>query len=74
VDYLAVVDGSIRGVEVKSGASGRLRSLHLLLASYPKVKGGLVFSSGPYAELPDQKLTFLPLYWASSATRNAGGV
>jgi hypothetical protein len=69
VDFLAVVAGAIHGVEVKSGAAGKLRSLHLLLETYPNIKGGLVFSSGPYAELPEQKLTFLPLYWAFSATR-----
>ena len=71
VDYLAVVDGSLRAVEVKSGVAGKLKSLHLLLKSYPNVEGGMVFSSGPYARLPQQKLTFLPLYWASSATRGA---
>ena len=72
VDYLAVVNGSIYGVEVKSGPAGRLRSLHVLLENYPKCKGGLVFSSGPYAELPEQKLTFIPLYFAYSATRQKG--
>ncbi|NQT86119.1 ATP-binding protein [bacterium] len=71
VDCLAVVDSVIRAVEVKSGVAGRLKSLHLLLKSYPNVEGGMVFSSGPYAQLPQQKLTFLPLYWASSATRSA---
>ena len=71
VDYLAVVDGAILAVEVKSGAAGKLKSLHLLLESYPHVGGGMVFSSGPYAQLPQQKLTFLPLYWVSSATRSA---
>lgn len=70
VDYIAVVSGSIYGVEVKSGPAGRLRSLHVLLKSYPNCAGGLVFSSAPYAELPDQKLTFLPLYFAYSATRS----
>ena len=71
VDYLAVVDGTLRAVEVKSGAAGKLKSLHLLLETYPNVEGGLVFSSGPYAQLREQNLTFLPLYWASSATRGA---
>lgn len=69
VDYLAVVDSAIEAIEVKSGASGSLRGLHLLLKSYPNVGGGLVFSSGPYAKLTEQKLTFLPLYMAWSATR-----
>jgi len=68
VDYLAVVDGSIVPVEVKSGPSGRLRSLHLLLESYPNCDSAFVFSSGPFAELPGQNLTFLPLYYANRAT------
>jgi hypothetical protein len=33
--------------------------------------GGLAFSSAPYAELPEQKLTFLPLYYAYAATRRS---
>ena len=69
VDYLAVIEGSIVPVEVKSGPSGRLRSLHLLLESLPDCERAYVFSSGPYAELPEQKLTFLPLYYAFGATR-----
>lgn len=68
VDFLGVVEGAVHGVEVKSGSAGKLKSLHLLLESNPNVASGLVFSSGPYAELPGQKLTFLPLYWAFSAT------
>jgi predicted AAA+ superfamily ATPase len=71
VDYLAVVDGRIYGVEVKSGAAGRLRSLHRLLEDHPNVAGGLVFSSRPYEQLPEHKLTFLPLYYACSATGGA---
>ena len=69
VDYLAVKDGAVHGVEVKSGAAGSLKSLHLLLGSHPNVAGGLVFSSAPYAELASQKLRFVPLYFALSATR-----
>jgi predicted AAA+ superfamily ATPase len=69
VDYLVEIGGEIYGVEVKSCAAGRLRSLHLLLAENPNVKGGLVFSSGPYEELPGQKLTFLPIYYAAAAVR-----
>lgn len=72
VDFLAVIGGSIVPVEVKSGPSGRLRSLHLLLDSYANCERAFVFSSAPYAELPEQKLTFLPLYYAFQATsRNA---
>lgn len=70
VDYLVVVDGSIYGVEVKSGPAGRLRSLHVLLNSYSNCAGGRVFSSAPYTELPEQKLIFAPLYFAYAATKS----
>ncbi len=71
VDFLAVIEGNIIPIEVKSGAAGRLRSLHLLLKSYPNCPFGLVFSSAPYSELPEQKLKFLPLYYAYSATKHS---
>jgi predicted AAA+ superfamily ATPase len=69
VDYLAVVNGIIHPVEVKSGASGSLKSLHLFLASFPECGKALVFSDQPYSDLPEQKITFLPLYSAFAATR-----
>lgn len=68
VDYLAVLQGKVYPVEVKSGAAGSLRSLHLFLDAYPECSQGLVFSDRPYAELPEQKITFLPLYSAYRAT------
>ena len=71
VDYLAVVDGSIVPIEVKSGAAGRLRSLHLLLQSYPHIPFGVVLSSRPYSELQDQRLKFIPMYYACSSTGGA---
>lgn len=64
VDFLAVRDGKILPIEIKSGAAGRLRSLHMLLEAYPICPAGYVFSSSPYAELPEQKLFFVPLYYA----------
>ncbi len=69
VDYLAVLNGKIHPVEVKSGATGSLRSLHLFLAAYPACGNALVFSDRPYAALPEQTITFLPLYSAFAATR-----
>jgi hypothetical protein len=71
VDYLAVLGGKVHPVEVKSGATGSLRSLHLFLATYPACGNALVFSDRPFADLPEQKITFLPLYSAFTAT---GGV
>jgi len=68
VDYLAVVANRIHPVEVKSGASGSLRSLHLFLSTYPQCGKALVFSDRQYADLLEQKITFMPLYAAFAAT------
>jgi len=62
VDYLVVREGKIYPVEVKSGAGGSLRSLHLMLEKYNNCPQGLVLYSGTSKHLPEQKLTFLPLY------------
>lgn len=66
VDYLIVINGKVYPLEVKSGVSGRLKSLHLCLDSYKNCPKGLVFSDRPYQELPDQHLVFLPLYYAGA--------
>ncbi|MBA4387087.1 MAG: nuclease [Verrucomicrobia bacterium] len=66
VDFLVVVDGQIRPIEVKSGAAGRLRSLRLLMDTYQNCRTGYVLSCAPYAELPEQGLVFLPLYYAGT--------
>jgi predicted AAA+ superfamily ATPase len=68
VDYLAVLDGKIHPIEVKSGASGSLKSLHLFISIYPNCGRAMVFSARPSAELPEQKISFLPLYSAYCAT------
>ncbi len=66
VDYLVVREGTIRPVEVKSGPGGRLRSLHLTLESYPSCGDGLVLYDGPYGRRPEQRLEFVPLYYAGA--------
>ena len=45
---------------------GSLKSLHLMLETFPDCPGGIVFYSGVYKELPDQRLSFLPLYNVSA--------
>jgi len=65
VDYLVVQKGSIYPVEVKSGAGGSMKSLHLMLKKYSNCPQGLVLYSGIYKELPEQKLVFMPLYSAA---------
>lgn len=68
VDYVAVIDGQIYPIEVKSGPSGRLKSLHLFLQIYKNSPEGIVFSMRPYAKLPEKNITFMPLYFAFSTT------
>ena len=71
IDYVALVNGLICPVEVKSGASGTLKSLHLFLETYTHSGNGIVFSMRPYALLPEKRITFVPLYFAFSATRGS---
>jgi len=66
VDYLTVREGRIVPIEVKSGTGGSLRSLHLMLDAYANCPEGVVLYSGPYAHRPEQRLTFMPLYYAGS--------
>ncbi len=68
VDYLAIIDGQIYPIEVKSGPSGRLKSLHIFLKTYQNCPKGIVFSTGPYGELAEERISFVPLYYAFSAT------
>jgi len=70
VDYLAVIKNRIHPVEVKSGPAGRLKSLHLFLQTYKNSGPGLIFSDTTYAELPEQNVIFLPLYFAYSSTNS----
>lgn len=73
VDYVAVIDGRIHLVEVKSGASGRLKSLHLFLEKYKNSSKGIVFSMRPYAEPAEKNIVFMPLYFAFSVTWGSSG-
>ncbi|MBI2344128.1 MAG: ATP-binding protein [Deltaproteobacteria bacterium] len=64
VDFLIVREGDIFPVEVKSGPAGRLRSLHLFFTTYPQCLKGFVLSEAPFSVLREQKMVFLPLYYA----------
>jgi len=65
-DYLIEKEGEIIPVEVKSGKSGRLRSLHLLLDSFPNVKSASVLTEDKTGELPEKRIKFLPLFKAGA--------
>lgn len=60
VDYVFVRDGEVYALEVKSGPSGKLRSLHLLLNEHESVKTAYVFNSGNVDAVG--KLRFRPFY------------
>ncbi len=72
IDFIAVFSGKIYPIEVKAGSSGRLRSLHLALKTYPHCEEGMVFSARNYSKLPEERLSFIPLYFAFSATGGIG--
>ncbi len=62
VDYVMARDGNVLPVEVKSGPSGKLRSLHLFLKEHPGSPMGIVLSSSNIQELPEDRIKFMPLY------------
>jgi len=68
-DYLIEKQAKVVPVEVKSGKSGSLKSLHLLLKTYGNVEGAFVFSDANFGQIPEQRITFLPLYFVASAFR-----
>jgi len=69
VDYLVSTGTDVVPVEVKSGDTGRLRSLQMLLDAYPNCRRALVFSTAPPAPADERGLQRLPLYFAYGATR-----
>ena len=70
VDFILSKKNKILPVEIKGDAAGKLRSMHLLLERYPHIETGYALSTSPYGELPDQRLVFLPLYYAYSMARD----
>jgi len=69
VDYLIANKQEIIPIEVKNSVSGRLKSLHLLLKTFPNCKKAIVFSDAKFGQIPEQKLNFLPLYFVSSGSK-----
>ena len=66
VDYLITAGGKVHPLEVKSGKGGSLRSMHNFLAAYPESGHGIVLYSGMYGERPEQRIRFIPLYFAGN--------
>lgn len=70
VDYLIAKEGKVIPLEVKSGSAGKLRSLHLLLNTYPNVSCAYVLSMRQLVKVPGQKIVYLPLYFAYQLGKN----
>jgi hypothetical protein len=68
IDYLMIFDGMIYPVEVKDGPSGKLRSLHLYRETNQPL-WSVVFHAGQTGVMENEKIVFLPLYFASSFAR-----
>ena len=64
IDYLVTISGKPYPIEVKSGKAGSLKSMHMILKKYPDCSFGIVFSTRAFENLKEQKLIFLPLYYA----------
>jgi uncharacterized protein len=66
VDYVIAKDTNIYPIEVKSGSPGRMKSLYSFLKRYQLAKMGIVISTAPYKELPNERLIMLPIYYSGS--------
>ena len=64
VDFLLEKGSEIIPIEVKSGKSGRLRSLCMLLDTFPNIDYAYVFNEDKYGELENGKIKFFPLFYA----------
>ena len=64
VDFIISRGGKLYPVEVKSGAAGKMRSMHQLLSEHPEIEKGFVLSSDIYEKQAFGKLIFMPLYSA----------
>ena len=65
VDFLLAVKSHVIPIEVKSGATGTLKSLHLFLQSHPHTPYGIRLHSAPGHTEP--RLRHTPLYAARTA-------
>jgi uncharacterized protein len=65
-DYLIEKEGNIIPIEVKSGKSGSLKSLHLLLDTFTNIKTAFVFTEDKQGEIKEKGIKFLPLFQAGS--------
>jgi len=66
IDIILQKGNKMIPVEVKSGSSGKLKSLHMCLQSHTDIEYGAVFSDAAYGINNEHKIHFIPLYFAYS--------
>jgi len=66
IDFAVSIDNIPIPIEVKSGKSGSLKSLHLVIKNYSNCNIGIVLSTRPYSKLSEQNLIFIPIYYTSN--------
>ena len=64
VDFVVLKDNKILPIEVKSGKTGSLKSLHYLLDKNPTIEKAVVFSTAKRGII--DKIEFVPIYWAGA--------
>lgn len=62
VDFIIENKGEIIPIEVKHGAAGKLKSLHLLLQENTHILNAIIYSKAKFGSL--NNLHFLPIYYA----------
>ncbi len=62
IDFVILKDNKIVPIEVKSGKSGSLKSLHYLLEKNPTIDKAIVFSEAKRGKI--DKIDFIPIFWA----------
>ena len=62
VDFVILTDNKILPIEVKSGKSGSLKSLHYLLDKNPTIEKAIVFTHAKRGMI--DKIQFVHIYWA----------
>jgi len=65
IDFLLQQSGEFIPIEIKDGPAGKLRSLHSFRNTY-QPNYSVVFYSGNTGKLANEKIIFLPLYYAKS--------
>jgi uncharacterized protein len=62
VDFVFVRNGRIYPLEVKSGAKGRMKSIHIFLEEHPEIDKGFVLSSIVAQKQLLENILFAPIY------------